>query len=481
MTAEAGIEEAGEEARAAVERGGAWRVNLAAALAVSALSLPAALGVGAGALRLLYPAAVLAIAAALVLRERSTGYLVFVLWLFTLTPLVRRLVDHRVGWLDANTVMLAPYAACAVSLVALPTLLRGGTGLLGRRRLIVMLLAVGYGALLALVEGRLVSGLYDALRWTLPMALAGYLLLAQRHGWTPREAVEAYFALALILCSAYGVWQFVVAPPWDGFWMVHSGMESIGRPAPFEIRVFSTWNSPGSFSFFLLAGILVVASSRVGLRDLALALGLVALALTLVRSAWVAVPVGFAVLLALGTARLRLRLLSLAALAALALPLLALDPRVETLLVERVGSLSRLAADTSADDRLAAYAALAAELDAHPEGLGLAIAGGYAEADGGQGRILDGGFLEVPLALGVVGGALYILAAILLGLEGLRAAWRRPALAGYGAVIAVFGLLFLSGTTTVGEIGLFFWLALAILLGADLGGSPPAPDARSSH
>ena len=54
-----------------------------------------------------------------------------------------------------------------------------------------------------------------------------------------------------------------------------------------------------------------------------------------------------------------------------------------------------------------------------------------------------------------------------LGAQGFARAVRRADLAGYGALIASYGLLFLSGTTTIGEIGLFFWIALAIVLSAD--------------
>ncbi len=404
---------------------------------------------------------------ALVLRDRLAAYAVLVLWTFTLTPLVRRLVDFREGWLDANTVMLAPYAAAAVSLVALPSLIAGERPPPGRSRLLLMLAAIAYGLLLALSGGRLVSGLYDALRWGLPICLAGFLLLAQRRPLGLREHVEAYFALALVVCSAYGIWQFAVAPPWDSLWMVRSEMNSIGNPVPFEIRVFSTWNSPGSFSFFLIAGLMVMAGSRAALREPALALGLVALALSLVRSAWLAVPIGLAVVLALGPGAVRLRLAVLVGAAALALPLLSLDPRIEDLLADRVASLTQLGADTSAGDRLSAYAALAAELDTNPQGLGLALSGGYADADGGEDRVIDGGFIEVPLALGVVMGGLYLACAASLGAQGLAAARRRPDLAGHGAVVACFGVLFVSGTTTVGEIGLFLWISLAVLLGGE--------------
>ncbi|MFW5698984.1 MAG: hypothetical protein ACOCYN_03940, partial [Planctomycetota bacterium] len=40
--------------------------------------------------------------------------------------------------------------------------------------------------------------------------------------------------------ATYGWFQFLFAPPWDTMWMRSSGMMSIGRPEPMQIRVFAT-------------------------------------------------------------------------------------------------------------------------------------------------------------------------------------------------------------------------------------------------
>jgi hypothetical protein len=72
-----------------------------------------------GVLRLAYPAA--ALLAGLYLYVKSPSrYFTFTLWLYFLTPFARRLTDYRIGgYIDGNTMLLAPALVSLVALLAL--------------------------------------------------------------------------------------------------------------------------------------------------------------------------------------------------------------------------------------------------------------------------------------------------------------------------------------------------------------------------
>ena len=63
-------------------------------------------------------------------------------------------------------------------------------------------------------------------------------------------------------------------------------MDSIGKPAPFEVRIFGTLNSPGPYADMLAASLLVALGASGRLPWLAGMPAVVALLLSLVRAAW---------------------------------------------------------------------------------------------------------------------------------------------------------------------------------------------------
>lgn len=58
--------------------------------------------------------------------------------------------------------------------------------------------------------------------------------------------------------GAYGLVQFVSLPAWDRAWMLASGLTSVGRAIPFQVRLFGMSESPGPYA--ALIGLCVVAS-----------------------------------------------------------------------------------------------------------------------------------------------------------------------------------------------------------------------------
>ncbi len=414
-------------------------------------------------LRLALPA--YALAAALCLRQPSQTQqlLMLVLALFLLTPLLRRLVDLHAGWESQNYLMLAPYTAGSI-LVPM-ALLRGGrrspTGWCCIAAIAISL----YGCLLAVLMGRVQAGLLEFLRWATPPSLA--LCLADYLAGDVRRSIRIDLAclVAVPLLGAYGIYQYVAAPPWDTLWMVNSQMDSIGKPLPFQLRVFGTFNSPGSLGFVFLFGLLVLLGSRSRWRWIGLGLGTAAFALTLHRSAWLGLLLGAAWITLLGDRRARFTIGAAVLAAALAIPFALALPEVGQVLETRLNSFTELGTDGSAYDRSAGYRHAMDDLDEHPFGAGLGIAGAYQAADGSETKVIDGGPIEIVLSLGLIGGFAYLLAVTVAVTRCLSFRPRDPQIAGQQGSLLAFFVLLTSGTTTAGEIGLFFWISVGILEG----------------
>jgi hypothetical protein len=444
-------------------------VQQAALLAViAALAAPAATP-AAGAARWAFPALSMLAAGWLALRGRTGAYLGFCLWLFLLTPFVRRVADAHAGFAQANVLMLAPYLASAWGVLELPRflLMRGGTA---QWPMTALFSAIAYGFVLALAQGRLFPAVLDLLRWSLPPILACYIMA--RAASKPQVWEEASLHLrvlaliALPLISLYGLYQFAFAPLWDVLWMLNADMSSIGLPHPFQIRVFGTMNSPASLAYYLGALILITLALRSPLRWISVALGLAALAVTLVRSAWLALAVGMLLLLVRAPSRVRTSVMLLMAAAVTLSPLALSNPRVEKLVAERVQTLFNLGGDKSYSERSGSYASAMRELAERPWGEGIGIANVAANYTNHQ-RVIDGGPIEIMLSFGVIQGSVYLgavgvmlIMAILRPLSGRNGETISPF-----ATIAVVQTLALSSVTTVaGEIGVLFWVSIGLIL-----------------
>ena len=191
-------------------------LSLDAGLAIGvALLLPVAFFlVGLGPLnRMLYPGSAI-VAAAYLYAKRSPWYVGFCIWLFFATPLVRRLTDFQAGWDPNDPVQLAPYLACLLATLSfLPAALRGRNGFMAP--FVTILACVAYGLVLAIVEGRVLSGLLDALRWSVGPLFAVHLLCHARMQPSLHRVVVASFLTALPLMALYGVAQSVAPTGWE--------------------------------------------------------------------------------------------------------------------------------------------------------------------------------------------------------------------------------------------------------------------------
>jgi hypothetical protein len=286
--------------------------------------------------------------------------------------------------------------------------------------------------------------------------------------------------LALVGLSLYGIYQYLTMPSWDAYWMHNSGMGSIGRPQPFQVRVFSTMNSPGSFSAYLMAGLLLALPARGVLRLPAIASGTTALLLSLVRTSWLGLAVGLVFLLLFGRS-MRARFGIVAGLICLPIVLMAIGklPGSDQLVGKRIGTVSTLQSDDSFNARGAGYRDFfSRDLGENPLGSGLGVAGRYQSyLDHRHVRYIDSAVIEIGTALGVLGGGVYLIASLNAA---VIACWRSslsadPFCSSCGAIVAAQTIGLIGGSMTIGESGMLFWIAAGFCLAPH---SPGAPDPR---
>lgn len=386
-----------------------------AALAATALSGAAAfVGPVAGFVGLLYPALALA-AAALLLWRKPALYVGFMWWVWFLTPEVRRLVDYRVGYTETSLVMLAPFLVTGAALVAVLLNLRELPRPY-RTPLAFVAFALLYAFVIGVLNNGLVTATFDLLNWGVPVVGGSYLLAYGRHVNDFRRVTQQAFMWGLLVMGGYGVIQFFLLPPWDGYWMDNAAIVSIGFSRPQEVRVFSTLNSAGPFATVVMAGLLLAFSGGSAARVPGAAVGFAAFALSAVRSAWGGWVVGLVVVAASLPLRQRVRLLgTLLLLVLVSLPALSFGP-VGELVSRRLQTVTDLQNDVSFNERVALYADITTFTAGNPLGQGLGSTGVASgiRSNEAQFQNLDSGIIAVVYVFGILGTLYYVGGALAL-------------------------------------------------------------------
>jgi len=421
-----------------------------------------------GLLVYLFPLSALAVGALLYWRY-SDLYLGFTWWLWFLTPAVRRLVDYQEGWNPENPIMLAPYLVAALTLF---TLLRHLPKLQFSRLFPFGLIFLGlsYGYSVGIYRGGWQATTFDLINWLIPVTLAFHLVVHWRSYPRYRQVVQRTFVWGVLVMGAYGLLQFFSPPAWDQYWMLSAPITSIGAPEPFEVRVFSTSNSPGPFAVVMMAGLLSLLSGGGLLRWPAAGVGFASFLLSLVRSAWGAWVLGIIFIIA-QRGRLR-QLAALVVMAAIALPLLTVGPVADTVNA-RLQTVSNLEQDTSFVDRLAFYQEFLPQALLNPVGEGLGSTGlatklSTPEGELGELAVFDSGLMNILFVLGWPGSLLYVGGLVWLLFYVFRGGG--PGSDVFAAVSRAIAIAMLAqlvfGNSLVSLAGMIFWSFLGLALAA---------------
>lgn len=421
-------------------------------------------------------------------RSFEWTYVIATIAAFVFTPELRRLVDWRGNFDPLNAfaviplLMLCPIAALAYRRRAR---LRGGAFVFAT---LTWTAGFAYAAFVAAAHGAPLQALFAVGQFCLPLTVGVWLMTRDETMEVAHERLARWLTIFGTIAGAYGIFQYIVAPPWDTAWMQNIDAESFGVPTRFGIRVFGVLNGPGVFALFLGAVILFglpYLRMRNWLNMSSLVVMIVALLLSLVRSAWLAVFVGVAIFVVLSPKRLQaiasLGLVAVVCGAGVFCILLASpDASLSERITGRFTTLSDIAEDPSAVERRAtALRAFQQGMD-EPAGAGLGLTGGSTKLGGSDAQFfsrgggpIDNGFVSRFVEMGVPGFAAFVVAccasvaALAYAYGRLRRARDGAGMRVAASCIATQVVIFmvnLSGDDQQALLGVLFFAALALPL-----------------
>ncbi len=354
-------------------------------------------GLGAGqALRFAFPVAALLLG--MYLHDKSpSNYVGFTLWIWLITPFIRRIIDLRSGWDIQGVILLAPYlvtSITAIDFIKFTPVYYRSFGL----PFLISAFGVMYGITIGYLNTSLSVVVRSMIEW-LPPILWGFYFVGNWQNFPQnRRVVQQVLISSLVLLSAYGLFQYFYAPEWDTSWLVNSELTtSAGKPEPQGFRLWSTLHSPGHFAAFLMVALLFILDTTQINVILILGVSSLAMLLTSVRAAWVGWVIGAIVFLLSVHSKIKVRLIVILLILSLAIFTASNVPAFSGSINSRLESLQNLSDDNSANDRLGNYSA---NVDTAMFDV---IGGGI-----GSTKQLDSGILVLAFTLGWIGGIPYL-------------------------------------------------------------------------
>jgi len=327
---------------------------------------------------------------------------------------IRRVVDYYFNgeFNPFSPISLTPLLVASLLLV--PGLMQFGR--LSRRRrgpIFLLLGALGLGFAVGFVTNRF-AAIYSLAEWS---AAIGAMIFAATQK-ASREVADRWIKTAgwcAVGVAAYGWWQYYTIPPWDGMWLVQSGMAGyMGQPEPTKMTVFSTLQERGPCGTFLAWAVVpMIIQPRWrnigGWASVALILSVIVLTGT--RSNLIVISLVAILYPALSKGRGIGRLLVLTGLVVVGATWgLEKLPGMDKM-KERFGAESLHGEGSSLDGRLSIYEYGLRDMFRQPLGLGLGCSGMGGRTEGGNVRAVgDSGYLQIFAQFGWIGGVLFFTA-----------------------------------------------------------------------
>lgn len=433
----------------------AWMAILALALATTVCLVG-----GAGSvLRFAFPAGAVLVGMFLYQRHPRI-YVSYTLWIWVLTPFVRRVSDLQAGYQEPSPILLAPYLVAYVTLLTFLSSLRKiyrGENL----PFVLAMVGIAYALCVGVINQSPRAVIVPLLNWSTPVLFGAFLLAHWREYPAYSQIIRRTFLWIVLVCGTYGLYQYVVAPAWDTSWLIESGLFlSGGSPEPYGMRIFSTMHSAAPFSVVMLAGLMLLFSTESPLQFPATAVGYLSFLLTLVRSAWLGWVVGLLVLITSLKPKLQMRLFVIIFVMVLCvIPLTLIEP-FGTVISERLQTFTDLESDTSYNGRLGIYQTKLDQALTNFIGSGL----------GGIWENADSAIIDTLVSLGWIGTLFYVSGLCLLLTNLFRCSEVRAdtfASASRAISLSIFVMLIFS-SLMLGLAGTVFWGFLSMGMAANL-------------
>jgi hypothetical protein len=350
-------------------------------------------------LNLLFPIGAIAVGLILFF-QAPLLYLGFTWWIWFLSPLVRRLADYRSSFTEPSPILLAPFLVTLITLItvfkAIPKAKYQGSW-----PFILALIGILYGYLIGSVQASPVSASLKVIEWLSPVTFGLHLFVNWQQYPNYRRSTQRIFFWGVLITGAYGIFQFMVAPEWERFWLINLADRSVtfGLPQPFAMRVWSTMHGPLVFADVMMAGLLLLANNTNPLGIFAIVVGYLSFLLSIVRTAWLGWIIGMLNLVIFLKPKFQMRLILFILITSLSIiPLTTIEP-FSSVINARIQSFAELSNDQSALDRKNSYAAL----------LGKALTNVLGDGIGGKNAnfLFDSAVLESFFTLGWIGGVFY--------------------------------------------------------------------------
>lgn len=429
-----------------------------------------ALGCVAGAgtlMRLVFPAGALVIAIYLYFFH-PVFYINFNWWIWCFAPFFRRLADYYRGRFDESSLMLtAPYL---VTFVCVWTLFRQFPKVhrTGDVPFIMAGGAVFFAFFVGAMNNPAVTVARTFLDWMPPILFGLHLSTHWNLYPELKKTTQTSFIWIALLAGGYGIYQYMVAPEWDTYWLEAVGNISFGLPEPQQIRVWSTMNSPPLFGCVMMAALILLFVCKNPLRLPAAGAGYLAFLLSLVRAAWAGWVVGVLTLVVSLKSSLQIRLIiTIVLMTLLVVPLTLVEPFNEVI-GDRLESFTNIQDDSSYEARAETYS----------ENLGIALTGLLGKGlgstwilkpNGQPERVaLDSGILDTFFTLGWFGGIPYLAGMLLLAFNQVRGDEGRtdPFATAARSITMSFLAILTLGPFMLGLSGIIMWGFLGLGMAA---------------
>ncbi|PSN20050.1 glucose-6-phosphate isomerase [filamentous cyanobacterium CCP5] len=407
-------------------------------------------------LRLLYPAGAFLISLVLYTRQ-PVLYLGFTWWLWFTSAGVRRLVDYQSGWQDPSYILLAPYLATLVAGLTvfkeLPTAHRRGS-----LPFIIAFASVVYGGAIGVINLPIMAVVVKFLDWVVPVIFGCYVYSHWRRYPQFKANLTRVFRWGVLVMGSYGIWQYLVAPAWDSYWIEQTELLTFGRPEPLAIRVFSTMHSNGPFAVTVMAGLILLFNSPGMVSYSASAVGYLSFLLSLTRSAWIGWFFALITFTSALKSSLQLKMVMVIfAMALCALPLTVIEP-FSGVISARLETFTAGGSDVSFQERTEKYQEMLGESLSQITGNGL----------GGSADHIDSAILEMFFSLGWVGTLPYLLGLFTLLFSAFQVTAVRfdPFASASRAIALGVTVQLVFGSVMLGVSGMVLWTFLGMVLAA---------------
>jgi len=439
-------------------------VNPKIIAALSAAALAALWIAGSGTLlRIAYPAAAMLLGLVLY-RSNPVGYVKYSLWIWFITPLVRRIIDIRCGYADTNLALLAPFL---VSGVVISAFLSKDSKAWSSIPVpfVFCTAAIVYGFVVGLLVKPSAQLCFGLLNWICPLMFGLYLYQNWDKYEEYREAIGRTFILGALLMGMYGVFQFLNPPSWDRFWLDNvqrTAGTSFGQPEALLIRVWSTMNAPGPFANTMMMGLILLLAVRSSWKFPAAIAGYTSFLLSAVRTAWLSWIIGLVWILKSANPRVIARIIvSVGLLVVCLIPVMS-DSRLATVISNRLDTFTDLKHDDSFGARMEMYRILGRDVIENPFGEGLQV------SEVSRGIAVDSGFLLMLFSFGWIGTLIFGVGIFCVLARSTPSGKRKDEfrIALKAGMIGLVAQL-IGGNIFVGVSGTMFWMFAGMYLAAE--------------